>query len=58
MNIDLKFVDRVCTLCKAYDKAPDMPTRISLGGDLDNLVAPLSDGQIRRLVRIVTPRIS
>lgn len=58
MNIDRAYVDKVCAACKAYDKAADMPTRIARGGELDALVAPLSEGQMRQLVKIVTPRIS
>lgn len=57
MNIDRKFVDRVCAACKAYDGAADMPTRIARGGELDALVAPLSEGQMRQLVKIVMPRV-
>ena len=57
MNIDRAYVDKVCATCKAYDKAADITTRVALGGELDALVAPLSEGQVRQLVQIVTPRV-
>ena len=57
MNIDNKFVDGVIALCREYDRAPDMPTRIALGGKLDDMTAALSDKQTCQLARIVAPRV-
>lgn len=53
MNITNDFVDSVRKLCRDYDRAPDMPTRIALGDRLDAVGAQLSDGQVRQLVKIL-----
>ena len=53
MNITNDFVDDVKKLCREYDGAEDMPTRIALGDRLEAEARKLSDGQIRQLVKMV-----
>ena len=40
-------------LCRAYDAAPDMETRIALGDQLDAVGMQLSEKQVMQVVKLL-----
>jgi len=46
-------VEALRPLCRAYDAAPDMETRIALGDRLDALGGQLSEKQAMQVVKIL-----
>ena len=40
-------------LCKEYDAAQDMPTRIAIGDKLDAVGAQLSEGQLKQVTKLL-----
>ena len=46
-------VEALRPLCRAYDAAPDMETRIALGDRLDAVAMRLSEGQLGQVVKLL-----
>ena len=57
MNLTRDYIDKIIVAAKAYDAETDMAKRSQLGQTLDQLANPLSDGQIRQLLKIMANRI-
>ena len=57
MNLTRDYIDKVIVAAKTYDAETDIAKRSQLGQTLDQLANPLSDGQIRQLIKIMTSRI-
>ena len=51
MNLTEEYLQSVETAAKAYDAEHDPARRAELGRQFDDLTAPLSDGQIKQVVK-------
>ena len=56
MDITRDYIDKVIVAAKAYDVETDILKRHQLGQTLDQLANPLSEGQVRQLLKIMASR--
>ena len=53
MDLTRDYIGKVIVAAKAYDAETDILKRHQLGQTLDQLTNPLSEGQVRQLLKIM-----